>query len=80
MILEQVLPQFATPIAATGFTSIAFALEALLQAAAENDHLGDSEDAVQIPVRSQPNPNQRAHHTTVLLSSRWMTCIVWGDF
>jgi hypothetical protein len=43
------LPQFAMPIAATGLTSVAFALEALLQAAAQNGHLGDAEDSVQIP-------------------------------
>lgn len=43
------LPQFATPIAATGLTSVAFALEALFRAASLNDHLGDAEDAVRIP-------------------------------
>eukprot|EP01043_Picozoa_sp_COSAG02_P024772 COSAG02_NODE_1367_length_13033_cov_31.905900_1_plen_667_part_10 len=43
------LPQFATPIGATGLTSAAFALEALLQAASLNDHLGDADDAVRIP-------------------------------
>ena len=43
------LPQFAVPIAATAFTSIAYGLEALLQGAVANEHGGEDDSSVQIP-------------------------------